>query len=93
MVLNTDTDKDLFLVYVDRYTPRWGFYLDSIKNKIYRTSGIFKGVVVPEGKHRLTFHYHDPVIKWEIVVYSISVVLGWIMLFILLHRGQFKISD
>ena len=67
IVLNTTTNRDGFLVISDTFYPGWRAWVDSEEVEIYRTDGIIKGIVVPEGEHKVRFLF-DP---W-------SYKTGWI---------------
>ncbi|MCX6645039.1 MAG: YfhO family protein, partial [bacterium] len=69
--LNVSTDRDQYLVFSDTYFPGWRAWVDGSEVKIYRTDGIVKGIVVPQGEHEIRFCY-DPV----------SYKIGWLLVFI-----------
>ena len=49
-------NKDVgFLVLTDSYYPSWTVFIDGKKEKIYRTNFNFRGIIVPEGNHLITF--------------------------------------
>lgn len=62
--------KDSYLVFSDTYFPGWRAWIDDKEVEIYRTNGIIKGIVVPEGTHSIRFLY-DPV----------SHRIGWFLFF------------
>ncbi len=57
--LKTLNSKEGFLVLSDSYFPGWNAEVDGKLTKIYRTNYAFRGILVPEGKHEITFIY-DP---------------------------------
>lgn len=53
--IQTDNPGSGFLVLSDNYSPLWHAILDGKEVPIYPTNYAFRGVVVPEGSHRLSF--------------------------------------
>jgi len=49
-----------FLVLTDAYRPQWHATVDGVPARVYQTNGIFRGVVVPAGRHIVEFRYRDP---------------------------------
>ena len=72
VMIRTNTEKERFLVYMDRYDKRWKCYIDDHQTPIYRTNIEFKGVLVPKGQHEIYFVYADPVLKtaWAIFTFG-----------------------
>jgi hypothetical protein len=46
-----------FLVLSDQHYPGWKAYVDGAETGIYETNGVMRGVVVPGGKHTVSFRY------------------------------------
>ena len=70
-----------FVVLADQFYPGWEAYIDGKQSKIYKTNGVLRGVVVPEGEHTLVFKYVPRRIYASMAV---SGILIFGMLFILL---------
>lgn len=87
LTLKVSADHDSFMVYMDRKTNRWKFYLDGMRKDIFTTNGIVKGVFVPRGTHELVFKYRDPFLTTSFVVYTLSLVITWGLLVVLLRSG------
>lgn len=85
LILTTNTTHDSFLVYLDKISPRWKFYLDGKQKNIYTTDGIFKGVFIPKGRHALIFKYNDPLITISYIIYVLFVFVAWVLLVILIR--------
>jgi uncharacterized membrane protein YfhO len=46
------------LLYVSEvYYPDWKVYIDSQPAEIYKTNYLFRGVIVPKGKHKIEFKF------------------------------------
>ncbi len=55
--LGVHTDAPALLVLSDVLYPGWEATIDGEATPLYRTNGIFRGVVVPEGSHRVELRY------------------------------------
>jgi hypothetical protein len=51
------TATEALLVLSDMHYPGWVATVDGQPSSIYKTNGIFRGVVVPAGEHRVTMRY------------------------------------
>lgn len=56
--ITTKNNDNNFLVISDTYFPGWKAYLDGKEIKIYRTNYAFRGIIVPKGKHLVSFIYN-----------------------------------
>ncbi len=73
-----------FMVLSDTYYPNgWKAFIDGAETEIYRTDHALRGIVVPQGKHKILFTY-DPA-SFEISKYLALALSGG--LFILLIVG------
>lgn len=71
LMLDVSSNRASFLVFSDTYFPGWRAWVDDEEVEIYRTDAVVKGIVVPEGEHRVRFLYDPPLYK-----------IGWILFFI-----------
>ncbi len=55
--LASETATPRFLVLSEMYAPGWHAKVDGADTVIYRTNYLFRGVVVPAGRHTVTFVY------------------------------------
>ena len=55
IVIKTENKGEGFLVLTDSYYPTWHAAIDGLDTKIYTTDFNFRGVVIPQGKHRVVF--------------------------------------
>jgi uncharacterized membrane protein YfhO len=53
----TVTAGTRFLVVSEMHFPGWRAYLDGVDTPIYRSNYLFRGVVVPPGRHTVRFVY------------------------------------
>lgn len=56
ILVETENKGDGFLVLTDTFYPTWHARIDGKKSKIYKTDYNFRGIVVPQGKHRVEFN-------------------------------------
>lgn len=63
------------LVVNDRWDPGWSARLDAAPARILRVNGLVRGILVPRGEHRVTFHYDTPRSVWLGLAAALSGVL------------------
>ncbi|MGE5352131.1 MAG: YfhO family protein, partial [Acidobacteriota bacterium] len=82
-----------FLFLGDAYYPNgWEAYIDGKETRIYRTNHAFRGIVVPEGTHKVEFIFAPVSFKVsQIISLSLSslVILG-IILGLILNKRRVK---
>jgi len=81
LVLHAELSRPGYLVYSDSFFPGWRAWIDGTEVTIYRTDGIIKGIVVPDGDHTVRFLY-DP----------LSYKIGWLLFFLGLILTPFLIK-
>jgi len=57
-VLQVQAEVPRLLVYVESLYPGWRAEVDGHPATVYKVNGAFRGVIVPEGEHIVTFRYH-----------------------------------
>jgi hypothetical protein len=57
LVVTTISAEARLLVLSEMYFPGWRAAVDGAETPIYRTNYLFRGVVVPAGRHTVTFEY------------------------------------
>lgn len=55
--IQTESETDRILILTDNYYPGWKAGIDGIPTKIYRADYTFRAIVVPQGKHTVTFSF------------------------------------
>ncbi len=78
--VTADCERDCFLVFSDTYFNGWRAWVDDVEVEIYRTDAVVKGIVVPEGTHRIRFLY-DPA----------SYKIGWLLFLVGLALTPFSL--
>ena len=73
------------LVLSDTYFPGWEGSIDGEKTEIVKVNSIFRGIIVPAGKHTIIFEYKPKSFYWGAIVTIISSALT-VCMFALLKR-------
>ncbi|HEX8965104.1 MAG TPA: YfhO family protein [Patescibacteria group bacterium] len=55
VILSVEGNNTSFVVLTDSNYPIWHAYIDNSKTTIYQTDYLFRGVIVPPGRHTITF--------------------------------------
>lgn len=82
--LDAYASQDSFLVFSDNYYPGWNAYIDSQYTPVMRTNYTLRGMVVPKGRHEITFIYQPLSFYFGLGV-SIICVLFWVLLLLYLR--------
>jgi hypothetical protein len=79
--LSYSTSRPGLLVLSDSFDSGWEAQLDEAKSlKILRTNGLVRGVVVPEGAHRVVFRYRPTRVYVGVAVSLLGLVLSGVLL-------------
>ncbi|NOK59791.1 MAG: hypothetical protein GFH27_549285n315 [Chloroflexi bacterium AL-W] len=80
--LTAATEEERLLVMSEMYFPGWHAYIDGEESPIYRTNYLFRGIVVPEGEHTITFLYrpNSLIIGSTLSMVSIIVMIGLLLM-------------
>ncbi len=58
ITITAESSGNNFLFLGDTYyPPGWKAYIDGMETKIYKTNHGFRGIIVPQGKHKIDFIY------------------------------------
>lgn len=74
IVMRTDFGGRGFVVLADQYYPGWEASIDGLRVNIYRTNGVLRGVIVPEGTHEIIFRYRPVKIYISMAIGAISLL-------------------
>lgn len=61
--LQVATQAPAALIITDSFTPQWQVYIDDQPTQEHRANTVFKGVIVPAGRHDVSWRYESPAIK------------------------------
>lgn len=73
--VETAADHKSILLLLDRNEEGWQAMVDGRKAKIYFADYIWRGVVVPEGTHRVFFSYFPPALARGIIFSGIGMIV------------------
>ncbi|MCH7516533.1 MAG: YfhO family protein, partial [Bacteroidetes bacterium] len=82
---------NIFGINIISYDVGWKAYIDGSETKIYRTNHNFRGIVVPEGKHKVEFVYEPAsfvISKYLALILSSLTIIGLIVGFILTKKQK-----
>ena len=64
MAIDCDAPRAGLLVLRDTWYPGWRATVDGAETPIYRINGCFRGVLVPLGRHTVSFAYRPRLVYW-----------------------------
>jgi len=70
-----NTPRPAMLVLNDTWDPGWRARIDGVQQPVLRVNYAFRGVVVPEGEHAVTFSYRPPVLLVGLMISSGTLAL------------------
>jgi hypothetical protein len=77
--IETEAEGNKLLFLSDNFFPGWKAKVDETRTEIYRADYSFRSVVVPSGKHNVTFIYDPESFKYGIFLTLISLG-GWCLI-------------
>lgn len=75
VVIEAFTEKPGFLVLTDVFYPGWQAEIDGNPTKIYRVDGLFRGVYLEQGNHRIVFKYLPKSFKMGVLVSFLALFI------------------
>lgn len=78
---STKSQGNGILFLSDNYYPGWQAYVDGISTKIYRADYSFRAILVPSGKHEVTFSYNPANFILGLKVSIIGLLLLFVSIF------------
>ena len=83
MEFQYNSNENEFLVVADAWHPQWRAQIDGNETEILKTNGIFKGVLLPPGSHKVKFFFDNSVYRpgiWISIFSWVLFVCAWISL-------------
>ena len=83
MELHSSSNQDEFLVVADAWHPFWRAQVDGNETKVIETNGVFKGVFLPPGDHKIRLFFDNMPYRpgiWVSITAWILFGLAWIWL-------------
>jgi len=75
-----------FLVSNDAYHPGWRAWIDGAEVKIYRSNYVFKGVIVPPGRHKVEFRFVAPGFREGVLISMITLLFLGLLAVLFVRR-------
>jgi uncharacterized membrane protein YfhO len=86
--ISTDTPGNALLVLSEVYYPAgWKAFVDGTETEIHRTNYVLRSVVVPGGKHEVTFRFDPPLYRTGWLLSNIAWAVTALCIFIGLARN------
>jgi hypothetical protein len=77
----TKTTEPRLLVVSEMYYPGWRAYVDGVETPILRTNYLFRGVVVPGGRHVVRFAYLPSSVLAGTSISSLALIVAGVLLY------------
>jgi hypothetical protein len=75
LLIETEADKAAVLVLSEVIFPGWVAKVDGAETDIYSTNYLLRGVILPEGKHRVELHYTAPAARAGALISAATLLL------------------
>jgi len=79
VVISANVAVPRFLVLADMYFPGWRARVDGATTRIYRTNYLFRGIVVPPGRHTITFEYRPMSVAIGALISLLSIFIAVVL--------------
>ncbi len=86
--IGVQSSSQALLVLSDMFYPGWQAYIDKTPAIIYRTNGIFRGVLLPEGQHIVTMQFFPKSLQQGLGFFIISILFCVSLVFYKQRRRQ-----
>lgn len=73
--VEVNTSRAAMLVLNDSWDSGWKAHVDGVEQPVLRVNYAFRGVVVPEGKHRVVFLYRPPLLLLGLSISAVTMLL------------------
>ncbi len=75
VVIELNTPRPAMLVLNDSWDSGWQARVDNAGASVFRANFAFRGVVVPQGKHRVSFFYRPPLLMLGLAISGGTMLL------------------
>lgn len=82
VIIETNSENDSILFLSDNYYPGWKAKVDGTDSPVLKANYTFRGVVVPKGKHTVTFYFDNQAFKigFMLSLASLAMVISLLLL-------------
>ncbi len=88
VTIETETNDDGILVFLDSHYPGWKAYVDGKETAIARANHFYRAVRVPPGRHRVEFKFEPYVFKIGLIISSSTFFLIVLVSVVLYFRSR-----
>jgi len=81
MTFRAEAPTGGFMVASEVYEEGWNAYLDGEEVEMYETNGLFRGVVLPPGEHKIEMRYEPVSLTiglWTSGLFSLAAIGVWL---------------
>jgi hypothetical protein len=82
LILEVDAEREGLLFVSEIWHPSWKASLNGVPTEVLRTNVAFRGVIVPEGRHRLRFHYSAAEFRLGFGLSALGLLLAALVLLV-----------
>lgn len=93
VVIQTEQDAAGFLVLRDVLLKGWAATIDDRPVVIHRVDGVFRGLLVPAGRHVVAFQYQPPWLAMAVSLQVVSTLLFVILVWYSVKKAQGERPD
>ncbi len=76
-VFFVETDAPALLILSDTFYPGWQAEVDGERAPIYRTNAVFRGILVPTGKHQVEMEFRPASLRWGLGLWGMGL---WVLI-------------
>ncbi len=89
-VIEADLKKAGVVILGESFYPGWKAEVDGVESAIYRVEGVFRGVLVPVGKHKIVYYYRPGLFIIGSIASYLALAAGLALVLIrrLLHNTK-----
>ena len=87
LTYNYDALSEQLVVFSEVYYPSgWEVYIDGNKSSFFDVNYLLRGMLVPEGKHKIEFYFSPKIVKTGINIRIITIIITFSLIALMLYR-------
>tara|TARA_B100001057_G_scaffold175916_2_gene176572 strand:- start:13933 stop:16338 length:2406 start_codon:yes stop_codon:yes gene_type:complete len=87
LTYNYDALSEQLVVFSEVYYPSgWEVYIDGNKSSFFDVNYLLRGMLVPEGKHKIEFYFSPKIVKTGINIRIITIIITFSLIAFMLYR-------
>lgn len=95
IVIETETTGNNFLFLSETfYPPGWKAFIDGTETEIFKTNYLYRGIIVPQGKHKIEFRYKSDAYETGrsltvgTNIFMLTILAGTILIWLIRKKKQ-----